>query len=79
MNPFGLTTIVDLAPRVVLPFSLPAALWLEMTGALVLSVIGVLHASLKGLRPQPRRAAKARRPSGQPRPARVIPLRPTLG
>lgn len=79
MNPFGLTTIVDLAPRVVLPFSLPAALWLEMTGALVVSAIGVLHATLAGPRSQRQRSAKTRRPSGEPRPARVIPLRPTLG
>ena len=30
MTPFGLTTIVGLAPRLVLPFSPQHALWLEI-------------------------------------------------
>lgn len=69
MTPFGLTTIVDLAPRLVLPFSLPAALWLEIMGAFAVSLLGVVHAAFRGLRLRP----AAKRPSGQ-----VIPLRPSL-
>lgn len=81
MIPFGLTTIVDLAPRLVLPFSLQAALWLEITGALVLSAMGVvLHVVRRGSRGRGS-LRTATGPSGHAgvSPARVIPLRRALG
>ena len=76
MNPLGLTTtIVDLAPRLVLPFSPQYALWLEMTGALVVSCAAVVFAALRaaGLRRARRRQTR------HPRAGRVVALRPELG
>jgi hypothetical protein len=69
MTPFGLTTIVDLAPRLVLPFSPTTALWLQAMGLFVVAGLGVLHAVLRARAEEPV-LATARRP------ARVIPLRP---
>ncbi|HZR83611.1 MAG TPA: hypothetical protein VFD92_21130 [Candidatus Binatia bacterium] len=73
MNPFGLTTFVDLAPRLVLPFSLQAALALQAMGLLVVSGLGVLHAVWRAERSATAGIARVR-PT-----ARVVPLRRPLG
>ena len=65
MTPFGLTTIVDLAPRLVLPFSAALALWLELTGTLVLSILGMLIVWHRSVRDDVRaELARARRFAG---------------
>jgi len=75
MNPLGLTTtIVDLAPRLVQPFSVQHALWLELTGGLLVSCVGVLIAALRSSG-----ARRARRGSPRSlRTGRVVPLRPEV-
>ena len=69
MMPFGLTTIVDLAPRLVLPFSPQTALCLQAMGLFVVAGLGLLHAVLRARETSPA-AVPARRA-----PARVVPLR----
>jgi hypothetical protein len=75
MTPFGLTTIVGLAPRLVLPFSPQHALWLEITGALVVSCVGVLIAAMRSAARDRAARARARKAPG----ARILPFRRELG